>query len=220
MKLPTVQSGSGPRFVRHTGITAPLLLADLECGVIASPGAGSQADHEPGPHPFGALRSLASGSGHPDFVLNRTPYRGASILLAGENFGTGVGAAPAARSLVDAGIRAVIAPSFGPEFEGAGAVLGLLAATLPSGAIEEIVEWSASNPGTEITVDLEREWIERADREPTPIRVHPRVRNKLRFGLTELDEMIEHGAETTTFRQADRARRPWLYAWREQVQGE
>ena len=220
MKLPTVQSGSGPRFHRHTGLAAPLLLPGLECEIIAFPDAGSQSDGVPSPHAFGALRVRADGSADPDFVLNRTPYLGASILLTGEDFGVGAGVSPAVRCLVSAGIRVVIAPSFGPDFEGAGAAFGLLAATLPADVIEEIAEWTHANPGTEMTLNLERERIERPGRDATPVSVHQRVRNKLRFGLSELDEMREHDAETAAFRQADRARRPWLYSWREQVQRE
>ncbi len=220
MKLPTVQSGSGPQFRRHTGIAAPLLLASLECEIIAGPDAGSQSDAVPGPHTFGALRVRADGSEDPDFVLNRRLYLGASILLTGEDFGVGAGVGPAVRCLVSTGIRVVVAPSFGPDFEGAGAAFGLLAATLPADVIEEIAEWTHANPGTEMTLDLERERIERPGREATPVSVHPRVRNKLRFGLSELDEMREHDAETTAFRRADRVRRPWLYSRREHVQRE
>ena len=212
MKLPTVETGSGPRFHRHTGIAAPLLLPGLECEIIAFPDAGSQADGTPGPHPFEPLRILTDGSEDPEFVLNRTPYLGASILLTGEDFGAGAGVESAVRCLLSAGIRVVIAPRFGPEFEGTGAAVGLLAATLPAGAIAEIAEWTGSNPGTEMTLDLEREWIERPGREATRVGVHPRVRNKLRFGLTELDEMREHAARTAAFRRADRAQRPWLYS--------
>ncbi len=209
MKLPTVRGGSGPRFVRHTGTAAALLLADLECGVIGTPVAGIQASVDP--LPFATLRVLPDGSRDPDFVLNRRPYRAASILVTGENFGAGTGAEHAARVLASAGIRVVFAPGFGAGFEAAAAAAGLLAATLPADSVEELGEWSVVHAGQEMTVDLETERVERAGCEPVAICVHPRVRYKLRFGLTELDEILEHSAETMAFRQADRDRRPWLY---------
>ena len=209
MKLPTVPGGSGPRFVRHAGTAAAVLLADLECGVIGPPGAGSETGADP--LPFAALRVLPDGSRDPGFVLDRTPYRGASILIAGENFGVGTGAEDAARILASAGFRVVLAPGFGAGFEAAAAAAGLLAATLPADSVEELAEWSVSHAGQEMTVDLETERIERAGREPVAIGVHPRVRYKLRFGLTDLDEILEHSAETMAFRRADRDRRPWLY---------
>ena len=209
MKLPTVRGGSGPRFVRHTGTAAAVLLADLECGIIGPPDAGTQPGADP--LPFAALRVLPDGSPDPDFVLNRTPYRGASILIAGENFGAGTGTEHAVRVLASAGIRVVFAPGFGAGFEAAGAAAGLLVATLPTDSVEELAEWSASHAGQEMTVDLETEQIERAGCKPVAICVHPRVRYKLRFGLTELDEILEHSAETIAFRRADRDRRPWLY---------
>lgn len=209
MKLPTVRGGSGPRFVRHTGTAAAVLLADLECGIIGPPVAGAEAGADP--LPFAALRVLPDGSRDPDFVLNRTPYRDASILIAGENFGAGTGTEHAVQVLASAGIRVVFAPGFGAGFEAAGAAAGLLAATLPADSVEELAEWSASHAGQEMTVDLETERIERAGCKPVAICVHPRVRYKLRFGLTELDEILEHSAETMAFRRADRDRRPWLY---------
>ena len=209
MKLPTVRGGSGPRFVRHTGTAAAILVADLECGIIGPPAAGSQAGADP--LPFAALRVLPDGSRDPDFVLNHAPYRGASILIAGENFGAGTGTENAVRVLASAGIRVVFAPGFGAGFEAAGAAAGLLAATLPADSVEELAEWSATHAGQEMTVDLETERIERAGCEPVAICVHPRVRYKLRLGLTELDEILEHSAETMAFRRADRDRRPWLY---------
>ena len=209
MKLPTVRGGSGPRFVRHAGTAAAVLLADLECGIIGPPDAGDQAGADP--LPFAALRVLPDGSHDPDFVLNRTPYRGASILIAGENFGVGTGAEHAVRVLAGAGIRVVLAVDFGAGFDAAGAAAGLLAAALPADSVEELAEWSVSHAGQEMTVDLEKERIERASCDPVPIRVHPRVRYKLRFGLTELDEILEHSAEKMAFRRADRDRRPWLY---------
>ncbi len=82
-KLPVVAAGSGPRFVRHTGIAA-LLPPDA--------------------------------SENPDFALDQEPYRDATILLAGENFGTGRAPESEVFRLMSYGIRSVIAPGFGPAF--------------------------------------------------------------------------------------------------------
>ncbi len=116
-------------------------------------------------------------------------------------------------------MRVVIATSFGPEFEGSCVAFGLLPVPLDPEAVEEIEEWVGSNPKEEMTVDLETEEIRLAGREAVSFSIHPRLRNKLLFGLSELEEMLEHRAQTIAFRRADRTRRPWLYAGQEQMKG-
>lgn len=150
-----------------------------------------------------------------EFILNRQSYRRATVLADGANSGLGEGPASAAGRLAAGRIRVVIAPGFGPEFEGACVLFGLPAVVLAPAVVNELGEWVDLNPGLEITVDLETQQIERVDREPISLDMHPRLRNNLLFGLSELDETLEHRARISAFRQADRIRRPWLYNWRE-----
>ena len=112
--LPMVAGGSGPRFVRHTGIAAPL---------------------------------LSDGSENPDFVLDQEPYRDASILLAGENFGAGGSSESEVFRLMAYGIRSVIASGFAPAFYSDCLTYGMLPVTLGGEVIEKITEEVVSNPG-------------------------------------------------------------------------
>ncbi len=211
MELPTVSGGSGPRFARHTGVAAPLLLRNVDCDVIApippEPISGLSA----GQRVFELLRYLPDRSENPDFVLNQEPYRHASILLVGENFGTGDAPESAVTRLMAFGIRAVVAPAFGSAFSGTGVASGLLPVTLCEEIIEEIADWVVSNPGIEVAIDLEDEVIECPGREPISFSIDPRARNKLLLGLSDLDEMLQHSENTVAFRDVDRNRRPWLY---------
>ena len=89
MRLPTVSGGSGPRFARHVGIAAPFLLCNVDSDVIAPIGSSLLSGLSAGERAFEPLRYLSDGSENSEFVLNQEPYRNASILLAGENFGAG-----------------------------------------------------------------------------------------------------------------------------------
>ena len=211
MRLPTVTGGSGPRFRRHTGVAAPLLLPNIDCDVIAPLGPNSLSGLSAGQRALEPFRYLPDGSEDPDFVLNQERYRNASILLAGENFGAGNAPESAVTRLVAFGIRAVIAPSFGTGFYGSCVVLGMLPVTLGEEAIERIAGWVVSNPEVEMTVDLEDEVIECPDMDPFSFSVNPRARNKLLLGLNDLDEMLQHSEGARGLRNEDRNTRPWIY---------
>ena len=88
--LQTITRGDGPSFVSHTGIAAPFLRPNVDTDVIMPLNRrGASANLSPGEICFESIRYLVDGSENPDFILNRQPYREASILLAGDNFGTG-----------------------------------------------------------------------------------------------------------------------------------
>ena len=183
-KLPVVAAGSGPRFVRHTGIEALL--------------------------PRDASENL-------DSVLDQEPYRDASILLAGENFGTGRAPESEVFRLMAYGIRSVIASSFEPAFHSKCLTFGMLPVTLGEEVIEKIAEGVVSNPGVEITVDLEGQVIEVPGMEPVSFSIDARASNKLLEGVSDLDEMLQHSENVVAFRSHDRDRRPWIYNLRDEV---
>lgn len=90
----------------------------------------------------------------PAFVLNDPAHSGASILVAGPEFGTGSSREHAVWALRDWGFRAVISPRFGDIFRGNALKEGLLPVELELRAVEEIWDRVESDPGTELTVDL------------------------------------------------------------------
>jgi 3-isopropylmalate/(R)-2-methylmalate dehydratase small subunit len=100
-----------------------------------------------------------SSKGHP---LDDPKHRGASVLLANKNFGCGSSREHAPQSLHKAGFRAVIAESFAEIFFGNSTTLGIPCVSLPKADIEAIAAAVASDPGTEITVDLEKNEVRAA----------------------------------------------------------
>jgi 3-isopropylmalate/(R)-2-methylmalate dehydratase small subunit len=101
-----------------------------------------------------------------DFILDRPAYRGASVLVTGANFGCGSSREHAPWSLLDAGFRVVIAPSFGDIFKSNSFRCGLLPVELPEPTVRKLIDLALQEPGSEITVDLESTEITVPDRRP------------------------------------------------------
>src|SRR6185312_1197778 len=97
---------------------------------------------------------FAAWRSDPDFVLNDPRYDGATILLAGPDFGTGSSREHAVWALQDHGFRAVIAPRFGDIFRGNALKNGLLPVVLTDDEIERLQDVADAAPATPVTVDL------------------------------------------------------------------
>ncbi len=219
------------QFVRHTGIAAPFRQPDLESELIAPVGVELRDLHAvhldgsdvrldahrhdgswTGRHAFPGFRYRPDGTEDPDFVLNREPYREASILLAGRNFGQGSQQAFAAIRLRQCGMRVIVAPSFGPVFHDDCFDFGLLPVTLDEQVVQELADRVTANPEIEVTVDLERQVIERPGMAPIRFRIDPRRRASLLQGEdTTLLERLQHTESAEEMRARDRRLRPWIY---------
>ena len=96
----------------------------------------------------------------PSFVLNEPRYKGASILVAGKNFGCGSSREHAPWALGEFGFRAILAPSFADIFANNCFKNGMLPITLTPEQIDEIMSRARQHEGYELTVDLERQTVE------------------------------------------------------------
>jgi 3-isopropylmalate/(R)-2-methylmalate dehydratase small subunit len=164
-----------------------------------------------GLHTFEGLRYFPDGRENPDFILNQEPYRDASILIAGPNFGIGSMQAFAAIRLRGCGVRAVIAPSFGPVFYEDSFLYGILPVTLTPEEITTIVQAIAAHPSAEMTVDLPRQVIERSGMKTLAFHINPRLRSNLLLGEDDLNRVLKHRDDAESFQDENRRRRPWIY---------
>lgn len=89
-----------------------------------------------------------------DFVLNQEAYKGGTVLVAGEDFGTGSSREHAVWALQNYGFKAVISPRFADIFRGNSLKNGLLTVVLPQRTVDALWELAESDPGTPVTVDL------------------------------------------------------------------
>lgn len=142
-------------FIAHRGRVAALRRANVDTDQIVPKQFLKRIERTGfGQFLFYDWRYLPDGSDNPEFELNRSEARGATILLAGDNFGCGSSREHATWALADYGFRVVIAPSFADIFYGNCCQIGLLPLKLPHSVVENLFERCALPGGLELTVDL------------------------------------------------------------------
>jgi 3-isopropylmalate/(R)-2-methylmalate dehydratase small subunit len=99
----------------------------------------------------------------PDFVLNKDEYAGATVLVAGPDFGTGSSREHAVWALLDYGFKVVLSSRFADIFRGNSGKNGLLTAQVAPETIDRVWELAEADPGTEVTVDLESREVRAGD---------------------------------------------------------
>ena len=130
----------------------------------------------------------------PAFVLNDDRYAGASILVAGANFGSGSSREHAPWALEDAGFRALIAPSFADIFRNNCTKIGLLPVELASDSVRALMDSVLDDPSTEIVVDLERRVV-RSARVEADFELDDYTRWRLMEGLDDIGLTLRREAE-------------------------
>jgi 3-isopropylmalate/(R)-2-methylmalate dehydratase small subunit len=141
---------------------------------------------------FNDWRLDEEGHERPGFELNRPEFRGATILLAGRNFGCGSSREHAAWALQDHGFDAIVAPSFGDIFRTNAGKIGLLAIALPADEVERLMESVDLDTGSELTVDLDRRVIVAPDGREVPFDFDEATRHRILNGLDEIALTLQH----------------------------
>lgn len=200
-------------FTSVTGPAAPLLRTNIDTDVIIRvERLVGTAKAEMGAHAFEVWRRRADGSEDPAFVLNREPFRGAPILLAGANFGCGSSREGAVWALMGAGFRAVIAPSFSDIFANNALQNGLLPVVLPEEAVAALAAAVELAPGNaRVTVDLERCVVVGPEGDAHRFEIDPARREALLAGLDDIGLTLRQAPAIAAWQAEDRAARPW--AW-------
>ena len=197
------------KFVRLTAKACPLLLPNVNTDqILPARYLKLPRSAELGRVLFQDLRRDAAGNEKPDFPLNQLVWRDAKILIAGRNFGGGSSREAAVYALYEAGIRCVIAPSFGDIFAQNAVKNGLLTAILPEAEVADLGATIAADPEPLVIVDLEQQTIARGNRSFKFI-VDSVSRNQLLNGWDDIDLTESHRDRIAAFKAADGKRRPW-----------
>jgi len=170
------------------GVAAPMESANIDTDQVIP----ARFIQKPRANDFGAwlfldVRRDAGGQARPDFVLNQRAYAGAPILVAGPNFGCGSSREHAVWALADAGIRVVIAPSFGDIFYGNALKNALLPVVLPPETVQALQAALRAAPGSQVRVDLEEQSVQGPGIAPASFAIDSFARRCLLRGLDEID---------------------------------
>lgn len=188
-------------FTRHTGVGVPLRRSDVDTDQIIPAvylKRVSRTGFQDGL--FAAWRA------HEDFVLNHEAYRNGSVLVAGQDFGTGSSREHAVWALLDYGFRVVISPRFGDIFRGNAGKQGLLAAQCVREDVELLWKLLETEPGTEVSVDLSEQTV-RAKDLTVGFTIDGYTRWRLLEGLDDIALSLRHTQKIDAFE----SRRPsWL----------
>jgi 3-isopropylmalate/(R)-2-methylmalate dehydratase small subunit len=198
-------------FTLVSGRAAPLMKANIDTDVIIRIERLTAGQRDQlGLHALEALRYLADGTENPDFVLNQAKYRGAPILIAGNNFGCGSSREGAVWALMAIGLRCVIAESFGDIFYGNCFQNGMLPIRLPKAVIQDLVEESLASDG-EFSVDLERCTLTTPTGRQIAFTLDVLRRESLLSGLDDIGLTLKRDDEIESWQIADRVARPWIW---------
>jgi 3-isopropylmalate/(R)-2-methylmalate dehydratase small subunit len=188
---------------RIAGRMAPLDMADVDTDQII-PKQFLKRIERTGYGPFLFYDWRARG----DFVLDRPEHAGASVLVAGANFGCGSSREHAPWALRDFGFRAIIAPSFADIFRANCYKTGLLAITLPDSQVRHLIDLAAEDAAAQVTVDLESQQV-RGEGFAYRFEIDPFARECLLQGLDEISLVERHDADITAY---EKHRAAWLPA--------
>ena len=191
------------RFQTVSGPAAPLLRSDVDTDIIIRIErlTGLPKD-QLGQYAFEVWRG-------PDFVLDREPFVGAPILIAGANFGCGSSREAAVWALQGLGLRVVIAPSFGEIFMSNCFQNGVLPVVLPERQVANLAEQAQS--GAAVTADLDTCVITAPDGTSFPFQVDPVRREMLIEGADEMSLTLRRQDLIRQWQADDARRRPWVY---------
>jgi 3-isopropylmalate/(R)-2-methylmalate dehydratase small subunit len=208
------------KFTIHKGLVAPIDRENVDTDAIIpkqflksirKTGFGQNLfdewrylDHgEPGQDP-------ATRKPNPDFVLNQPRYRGASILLARKNFGCGSSREHAPWALDQYGFRAIIAPSYADIFFNNCFKNGLLPIVLPEAQVSQLFDEVNAFPGYELTIDLDRQVVLKAQGDPLPFDVQPFRKFCLLNGFDDIGLTLRQSDKIKAFEAQRLAQKPWL----------
>ena len=208
-------------FTTHTGLAAPLDRANVDTDqIIPKQFLKSIKRTGFGPNLFDEWRYLDVGepgqdsSNRPlnhDFVLNFPRYRGASVLLARENFGCGSSREHAPWALDEYGFRAVIASSFADIFHNNSFKNGLLPIVLAAHEVDALFAQCEATGGYALTVDLATQTVIRPDGVQYTFEIDAFRKHCLLHGLDDIGLTLREADAIHAFEAQHRAAQPWLF---------
>ena len=196
------------KFTVHTGVAVPLDSANIDTDQIIPKQFLLAVDRNGfGKHLFHDWRYLddAETKDNPEFNLNKPEYKGATILVARDNFGNGSSREHAPWALMGYGFRAIIAPSFADIFYTNSLGNGLLPVKLTADEVDEIFKVLTAKPGTQITISLENMTVD-VDSLHFKFDLDPFRRHCMLEGLDAISLTLQHQEDISNY---EKNMAPW-----------
>lgn len=210
------------KFTREEGLVAPLDRANVDTdAIIPKQFLKSIKRTGFGPNAFDEWRYLDRGEPgvdnskrplNPDFILNKPQYRGATVLLARENFGCGSSREHAPWALLQYGFQAVIAPSFADIFYNNSLKNGLLLIKLDTKIVDKLFKEAGAKEGYRLAVDLEQQTVTTPGGESFHFDIDPFRKHCILNGLDDIGLTLSHADEIKAFEAKHKQAQPWLFA--------
>jgi len=199
------------KFTKLTGVAAPLPDINVDTDKIIP------ADYLKtikrtglGVALFSEMRYLEDGSENPEFILNQPAYRGAEILIAGENFGCGSSREHAPWAILDYGIRCIVSTSFADIFFNNCFKNGILPIVLPQADVDKLMDDAGRGANAVLTVDLETQEIHGPDGGVIAFDVDEFRKNCLMNGLDDISLTLQRDEKISSYEEKQAASQPWL----------
>lgn len=198
------------KFDKLSGSAAPLPLINVDTDMIIPKQFLKTIKRSGlGVHLFDEMRYKDDGSEVEDFVLNKDQYRGAKILIAGENFGCGSSREHAPWAIMDFGFRCIIAPSFADIFYNNCFKNGILPIALPQEQIDLLMDDAQRGANAIVDIDLENQTIKGPDGGTINFEIDPFRKDCLLKGLDDVGLTLEKEDRITSFEAARSQSQPW-----------
>lgn len=159
---------------------------------------------------FYNLRYNDQGEENLDFSLNQPQYKGAKILITGENFGCGSSREHAPWAILDMGFQCVIAPSFADIFFNNSFKNGILPIILPQDQVDQLMEEAKNNPDSVIEVDLKKQTITRGNKFSFAFDVDPFRKHCLLNGLDDIGLTLQKDDAIVAFEKKRASDKNWI----------
>lgn len=195
------------KFTSLTGLVAPLNRVNVDTDQIIPKQFLKRIERTGfGEFAFFDWRYLEDGVPNPEFILNDPRYKGASILVAGRNFGSGSSREHAPWALNEMGFRAIIAPSFADIFRNNCMQNGMVPVVLDQVAVDTIMGKALQRTGYEVTVDLINQVVTDSDGLSADFEVDPFRRHSLLNGLDDIGITLTHENEIAGYESSRQPR--------------
>lgn len=199
-------------FKNFSGIAAPLPQANINTDAVIPATYMRSPSSDLGAGLFARWRYQESGEPIAEFILNREPFKHATILLAGPNFGCGSSREAAVWALLRFGIRCVVAPSFADIFYENSFRNGLLPAVVTQAVFDEALAQAVGHAGEVFCVDLGAAEISLPSGARMAFSIPPMRRDAMLRGDDDIATTLRRESDIAAFTEADRKARPWIYS--------